>query len=542
MKRFFLILVLIAIGFTLGFSYREIKVKVLVNKMAVGSLKPIYATHPILKKAPFVVVIHAYNNASTCEQTLVSVLNQNYDPFRLIYIDGGSTDGSYEKVENVLSRHPFRDHTLLRPTKDQNVLEVFYRALHACQSHEIALLLEGKEFLAHENVLNELNHLYANPDVWVTEASALDYPTYEKRKNHSTLRTFYVGLFQKIKLQEFVQEGRFLTESKEKIIHAPLKGLAREHAFFTPNLFYLSGAKLLSPSEEVKALMAYAPHRDLPGHNFIRDDEHVDIVVFSYNRPLQLYAFLESANTYIKNLHRLYVIYRAENESYDEGYEQVKKDFPQVTYIKQSFEAPYEDFSPLVQKAVFDRQVSTARYVAFALDDNIVRDTIDMKEAVQLMKQTGAYGFYFRLGNHLDSPPQHTIPLQEGIFAWQFSTGKGAWACPNSVNMTLFRKEEIYPYFLCMKFHNPNILQALWNEHADLSQIGLYYERSKVVNLPLNIVSANEWINEKKTNISTKDLLTAFQQGLKMDIVPLKGLENSEIEINYEPQFIKREK
>jgi len=87
-----------------------------------------------------------------------------------------------------------------------------------------------------------------------------------------------------------------------------------------------------------------------------------------------------------------------------------------------------------------------------------------------------------------------------------------------------------------MKFNNPNILQTLWNEHADLFRVGLYYGRSKAVALPLARVK----VDEKIINFSRKDLLTFFDQGLKIDIEPLNHLENNEIEINYEPQFVKR--
>ena len=541
MKKFFFIIVLIGVGFGLGFSYQEIKTKVLAKQSQDQSLKAVYATHPILKNCPFVVVLVANNNETTCEQTLLSILNQDYDNFRLIYIDDGSNDESYERVQAFLENHHIGERAMLLNNKDhRGTVESLYRAVHTCESNEIVVLLEGDEFFAHENVLSRLNHYYANPDVWVTEAISIGYPSYEKEDATPKLRSFYVGLFQRIKLQEFLQNGEFLSGSSDGIIKSPLRELSSEHAFFTPDTLYISGAKPTPINKEIAQRIAYAPFKDIPTHNFIQYDEHVDVVVFSYNRPLQLYAFLESARTNIQNLHRLYVIYRVDNEHYEEGYGKVKKDFSDVIYIKQTFEPPYEDFAPLVLKAAFDNQLSTARYIAFALDDNVVRDTIDMKEAVSLMKQTGAYGFYFRLGSHVNECPEKAIPIQDNVFAWQFSIGEGEWACPNSVNMTLFKKEEIYPYFLCMKFHNPNILQELWNEHADLSRVGLYYTRSKVVNLPLNIVMANEWINEKMTNISTKDLLTFFDQGLKMDIEPLNQIDNSEVEISYEPEFIKR--
>ncbi|MCB1107153.1 MAG: hypothetical protein KDK76_03555, partial [Chlamydiia bacterium] len=83
-------------------------------------------------------------------------------------------------------------------------------------------------------------------------------------------------------------------------------------------------------------------------------------------------------------------------------------------------------------------------------------------------------------------------------------------------------------------------LQILWNEHADLSQVGLYYDQSKVVNLSLSGVMENEWVSEKIANASTKDLLIFFDQGLKMDLTPLDQIENSDIAIEFKPELTKR--
>lgn len=174
MKRFFFILVLIGIGFALGFSSWEIGQKIRAKKGKAKSLKAVYATHPILKNCPFVIVVAAYNNVSTSEQTLLSILNQKYDNFRLIYIDDGSNDGSYETATRFLKNHPLSARvSLLHNEEHQGTIESLYRALHTCKSDEIVLLFEGKEFLAHENVLSRLNHYYANPDVWLTEGGGI---------------------------------------------------------------------------------------------------------------------------------------------------------------------------------------------------------------------------------------------------------------------------------------------------------------------------------------------------------------------------------
>ena len=539
MKRFFLILFLIAMGFILGFGYREIKAEV-QSKREAKARHTAYATQPVMEKKGFVVIISAKDDASYCEQNILSVLSQDYENYRVIYIDNGSADSTAKKVHTFLQNHDFDGRVeFVRSEPEASEGENLYRAVHSCQNHEIVVRLRGDDFFAQNRVLEKLNHYFADPDVWMVASDEILYSTYDKVRSPCYYQAFYSGLFKQIKLEEFLSEGKFRKEKYEKILFPSLKELSGNHAFGIVEPLFICQEKRESPSLERKT--SYPSMKENPWHNFSKDEERVDLLVFSCNRPLQLYAFLESSEKYLENLHRLYVIYRAGNDHYEKGYHEIKKDFPNVIYIRQSIENPYEDFAPTVRKVIFDSDVSSARYIMFALDDFILKESLDLNESARLLKETGAYGFYFCLGNHLKTHPiENRILIQEGVYGWQFSSMEGEWSVPNSVKMTLFKKEDIYSDFLYMKFHNPNILEALWNESADLFRVGLYYDRSKAVSLPLNIVMGNEWVPEKVTNISTKELLSFFDRGLKMDIAPLDQFENQTIEIDFQPEFTKR--
>ena len=534
MKRLFFILVLIGIGFAIGVSYREIRAEIRAKRQ-LQRKQTAYATEPVIHNKSFVVITYAQDMEDFVPQSLLSTLNQNYSDFRIIYIDDGlnmdlSFVEKYDQEEKV---------TYVRNVNPIGSIEGLYRAIHSCKSDEIVVLLRNEEMFAHSDVLSDLNRYFADSSMWMASGEEMRCNSFEKVDAGESYQVFYAGLFKHINLQDFLTDGTFKTGAYEKEIAAPLLELSGEHAYLIPKPLLLSQ---IDKSEVSSARTKnYARVKENPWHDHIMDEERVDVVVFSYNRPLQLYAFLESSDKHLENLHRQFVIYRAGNDHYERGYQKVKEAFPQVMYIRQSVENPSEDFAPVVQKTVFDRNVSTAHYVAFALDDNVIRESIDLKKATQSLKETGAYGFYFRLGRNLDSHlEEKRIPIAEGVNAWQFSEMDGEWAVPNSVNMALFKKKDIYPYFLCMKFHSPNLLQALWNEHADLSQVGLYYDQSKVVNLPLNIVMENEMVDGQNAKISTKELLTFFDQGLKMDIVPLEQIENKSVEIEFMPEFTRR--
>lgn len=52
------------------------------------------------------VIIPCFNNESTLEETIASVLDQKLQSFEIIVVDDGSTDGSSEVVNRIIAQHP----------------------------------------------------------------------------------------------------------------------------------------------------------------------------------------------------------------------------------------------------------------------------------------------------------------------------------------------------------------------------------------------------------------------------------------------------
>lgn len=274
--------------------------------------------------------------------------------------------------------------------------------------------------------------------------------------------------------------------------------------------------------------------------------EKADLVIFSYDRPLQLYAFLESAQKYLKGIGETIVIYRAtEKDHYQFGYQLVNKDFPRVKFVAQG-ENPKADFKPLTLQATFD---SSSKYVIFAVDDIVVKDHVDLSTCIEHLEREQAYGFYLRLGEHLDfcytmNKAQHIPELKavsDEVRSWTFAASELDWAYPNTVDMTLYRKADIEPAFRSIDFTSPNTLEGRWAGHANtiMHRQGLCFKDSKMVNLPLNRVQT-DFSQNLSMEIKPFDLQIKFLQGMKLDIAPLAQIKNRSAHMEYEPTYVAR--
>jgi glycosyltransferase involved in cell wall biosynthesis len=218
-----------------------------------------------IENRPFVVIIVGANNGGSVEKTLTSVFAQTYEHFRTIYIDDASNDGSFEVARDLI----YNSEHLLQVTLVQNEerlgeLANLYRAMQSCSDDEIAVVLGGEDWLAHEWVLQRLNGYYADPDLWLTFGQSIDFPTFQRGvarpvslsdwkergfRGHpfiaSGLKTFYVGLFKQILEADFVLNGQFLPTCSDLAYMIPMLEMARDHFQCIPEVLYVHNLQSL---------------------------------------------------------------------------------------------------------------------------------------------------------------------------------------------------------------------------------------------------------------------------------------------------------
>ncbi len=230
-----------------------------------------------------VVIIPSYNNEAWYYKNLISVIDQEYDHFSILYINDCSTDRTGEKVEEfakslmpgsfrVISfdgsfstdvneiAAKFREEvnretvffTLVNNTSRCGALENLYRAIYSCPDHEIVVTLDGDDWLLDNLVLKRVDNAYASGEVWMTHGRLIEYPhgavdwcepvppdlvalgKVRQFKCPSHLRTFYAWIFKKIALEDLLYDGKFYPMTWDMAIMYPILEMAGDrHAFLS---------------------------------------------------------------------------------------------------------------------------------------------------------------------------------------------------------------------------------------------------------------------------------------------------------------------
>lgn len=271
----------------------------------------------------------------------------------------------------------------------------------------------------------------------------------------------------------------------------------------------------------------------------------VDLIIYSYNRPLQLFALLESLEKHVEGLGLTTVIYRADSAEFAKAYDQVRDSFLEIKMVRQGV-LPRQDFKGHTLSALCS---PTSDYVMFAVDDLIVKKPINLAYCTALLESTGAYGFYLRLGLHVSycytenryqGIPAHTL-VAPGVALWRFDRGIGDWRYPNTVDMTIYRKKDIMDAAMHVSYTTPNTFEGNWSAYkVDFSKKGLCFVQSAVVNIPDNKVQVDSPMNLSMNSHTPLELLHIFQRGLKIDIAPLEGIANKSAHMPYLYTFIPR--
>jgi cellulose synthase/poly-beta-1,6-N-acetylglucosamine synthase-like glycosyltransferase len=204
------------------------------------------------------VVICSYNNERWCQLNLESICQQRYNNYHIYYCDDCSTDATVEKVKNYIKEHQLEDKiTLITNDVRHYKLYNLYTTIHNyLKDSDIVVEIDGDDWLLKDDIFDYLALLYVNNTIWMTYGGFVACPyTFSYLQPHAiphnivttnsfrsfyhkgfifmALRTFYAGLFKKIKTKDLYDEnGNFFTASSDVATMIPMFEMAGERFHF----------------------------------------------------------------------------------------------------------------------------------------------------------------------------------------------------------------------------------------------------------------------------------------------------------------------
>jgi glycosyltransferase involved in cell wall biosynthesis/SAM-dependent methyltransferase len=211
------------------------------------------------KEKRFVIVIPSYNNERWCVKNILSALNQNYDKFRVIFVDDCSPDQTFNLVNAAVKNSPHQHKcTVIKNNSRQGALANLYNMIHSCADDEIVLTLDGDDWLPDGEVLNRLKRHYNESDIWMSYGQYTNHPNggsgiagaYRPevienlafRKTPwaaSHLRTFYAWLFKIIRKEDLSINGEFFKMTWDFAIMFPMMEMAKHHQKYISDILYV---------------------------------------------------------------------------------------------------------------------------------------------------------------------------------------------------------------------------------------------------------------------------------------------------------------
>jgi len=206
-----------------------------------------------------VIIIPTYNNVKWYDKNLQSIFDQKYSNYRVIIIDDHSTDGTPDLIEKYIQKHHQENRcVLIRNQTRQYKMANLYKTIHTCDDHEIVIIVDGDDWLLDDRAFSYFNELYSSSDIWLTVGGYQEYPSgnegfcrpipteiieqnkfREYPRTTSQLRTFYAGLFKKIKKEELMFEGEFFKAASDVAKMMPMFEMAGERIAFNYRKVYV---------------------------------------------------------------------------------------------------------------------------------------------------------------------------------------------------------------------------------------------------------------------------------------------------------------
>jgi len=498
--------------------------------------------HPIQEDKSFAIVILGENAEASCERQLRSIFNQTYETYQILYIDNGSNDQTAAKVKALCEKENKIDRlTLIRHEQKKADMQVIYDVIHGLNPQDIVVYLEGQDWLSHENVLDHLNCAYAHPDVWLTYSRVIRHPDYQNVEGKAfsdgflqgkkfrekgvlplpSLVTFPVAYFKEIRLEDLLFNGHFIAERAALAFLYPLLEMGPDHVLFMDEVMLVKNDtttegdhkehlhQLMAIESYLRSLRPYPTLSQLkltpPSQSTHRLKG--DVLIFSEDSPLHLYACLESLYLKVRDINEIYVIYQSRDHAFGRAYLNLKNEFPTVQFLDVC-DYPGNDFESLLTKTLSNKRYG-APYVLITDDHYVFEQKLMLHDCITSLEKVHANHFFLNLDEKVvHHPLPEAIQITEGTYAWQL----GEVGQKQSPFMCISRKAVLEEGLALHQVQDLAAFKQLWKKQLPSHSVALFFEEKKA--LPLKL-------EKEETLTQKKDWGTKFNEGYKIDLPSL---------------------
>ncbi len=451
---------------------------------------------------PMVIIVPTYNNKDWYDRNLASIFTQKYDNYRVVIIDDHSEDKTASLIENYIQEHNQEYKcTLIRNERRCCKMANIYKAIHACEDHELIVMLDGDDWFTDDGVLRYLNELFQSNDIWVTAGGYVEWPSGHPgfgrpipqeivdqnkfrlyRSGTSAMRAFYAWLFKQIKLEDFFIDGHFFKVASDPAKMIPMYEMAGNRIAYNYRKVYVYNRATAINDDKVNSalqgktceyIFSRKNYEKLSGpqKSIKENDLHAKaaVVVMLLN-PSQIQRCKDSLNL-IKDAYEIYAV------CHDyEVYPDYRALYDTLREYKGVNVLPFE-YNAL--KNFF--QSIKSDYIFFIEDNSLITSECPLNKYVYALEKTGAYAWYLIAQQQTSD---HAFDeVDDNIYAFQYGYNlpEKKWfyaISPHTFDTALYRKKDIIACFA--KLHK-NYFMQLSNEfmglNIDKNKIGIFSYR-----------------------------------------------------------------
>lgn len=216
----------------------------------------------------FTILITSYKNEKWAEENIKSACSQkSTNPYRVIVINDCSPDNTGKIIDDYIAKNNLSSFVQVIHNKERvGAMANIYYAIHLLiPDNHVVVSLDGDDTLAHNEALLELEKRYQDPNIWITWGSVKKVPTGQEDMSRAVpdsvfrehklreypfvtqhLRTFRAGLFKKVKKEDMMHEGKFLSVTWDMAFMYPMLEMAtakvpqaNHHHAFIKEILYL---------------------------------------------------------------------------------------------------------------------------------------------------------------------------------------------------------------------------------------------------------------------------------------------------------------